>query len=195
MLGTDLVDDGLIVDRRRALDDMHGTVLVPSRHAETRSADSVLALRPLPAARKNGHVYLHPHNQVRLNLAGRLDELHVVIDGQDIDGNGKYEGRTTAPRRTARGRAPCRLRRDPPAPAAHRLDVNVSPATAGSARVEPRPLTQLGFCLLCGSGRCSCPAAVETKRCFIFSPATRHPQAIAISRPLRSRCVVGDPVP
>ena len=34
--------------------------------------------------------------QVPANLAGRLDELHVVIHGHDIDGNGKYEGRTTA---------------------------------------------------------------------------------------------------
>jgi hypothetical protein len=34
--------------------------------------------------------------KVPAKLAGRLDELHVVIHGHDIDGNGKYEGRTTA---------------------------------------------------------------------------------------------------
>ena len=90
----DLVDDGLI-ETAEGLDD-YGPVLVSFTTRGDTSADSVLALDRFPAARKNGTMTYTRRITVPRKLAGRLDELHVVIHGQDIDGNGKYEGRTTA---------------------------------------------------------------------------------------------------
>jgi hypothetical protein len=90
----DLVDDGLI-ETAEGLDD-YGPVLVSFTTRGDTSADSVLALDRFPAARKNGTLTYTRNIKVPANLAGRLDELHVVIHGHDIDGNGKYEGRTTA---------------------------------------------------------------------------------------------------
>ena len=60
------------------------------------SAKSVLALDRFPVARKNGTLTYTRRITVPAKLANRLDELHVVIHGHDIDGNRKYEGRTTA---------------------------------------------------------------------------------------------------
>ena len=89
-----LVDDGLI-ETAEGLDD-YGPVLVSFTTRGDTSADSVLALDRFPVARKNGTFTYTRNIKVPANLAGRLDELHVVIHGHDIDGNGKYEGRTTA---------------------------------------------------------------------------------------------------
>lgn len=90
----DLVDDGLI-ETVEGIDD-YGPVLVSFTTRGDTSADSTLALNRFPVARKNGTFTYTRRIRVPANLAGRLDELHVVIHGQDIDGNGKYEGRTTA---------------------------------------------------------------------------------------------------
>ena len=90
----DLVDDGLI-ETAEGLDD-YGPVLVSFTTRGDTSADSVLARDRFPVARKNGTMTYTRRITVPRKLAGRLDELHIVIHGQDIDGNGKYEGRTTA---------------------------------------------------------------------------------------------------
>ena len=90
----DLVDDGLI-ETAEGLDD-YGPVLVSFTERGDTSAESVLALDRFPVARKNGTFTYTRRIKVPANLAGRLDELHVVVHGHDIDGNGKYEGRTTA---------------------------------------------------------------------------------------------------
>lgn len=49
-----------------------------------------------PVARKNGIFTYTRRINVSRKLANRLDELHVVVHGHDIDGNGKYGGRPTA---------------------------------------------------------------------------------------------------
>ena len=90
----DLVSDGLI-ETAEGLDD-YGPVLVSFTTRGDTSADSVLALDRFPAARRTGTLTYTRRIKVPANLAGRLDELHVVIHGHDIDGNGRYEGRTTA---------------------------------------------------------------------------------------------------
>jgi hypothetical protein len=90
----DLVDDGLI-ETVEGIDD-YGPVLVSFTTRGDTSADSVLALDRFPVARKNGTFTYTRNIKVPAKLAGRLDELHVVIHGHDIDGNRKYEGRTTA---------------------------------------------------------------------------------------------------
>ena len=90
----DLVADGLI-ETAEGLDD-YGPVLVSFTTRGDTSADSVLALDRFPVGRKNGTLTYTRNIKVPAKLAGRLDELHVVVHGHDIDGNGKYEGRTTA---------------------------------------------------------------------------------------------------
>ncbi len=90
----DLVDDGLI-ETVEGLDD-YGPVLTSFTTRGDTSAKSVLALDRFPAARKNGTLTYTRRITVPAKLANRLDELHVVIHGHDIDGNRKYEGRTTA---------------------------------------------------------------------------------------------------
>ena len=90
----DLVDDGLI-ETVEGLDD-YGPVLVSFTTRGDTSADSVLALDRFPVARKNGTFTYTRKLEVPAKLAGRLDELHVVIHGHDIDGDGEYGGRTTA---------------------------------------------------------------------------------------------------
>ncbi len=90
----DLVDDGLI-ETAEGLDD-YGPVLVSLTTRGDTSAESVLALDRFAVARKNGTFTYTRRIKVPANLARRLDDLHVVVHGHDIDGNGKYEGRTTA---------------------------------------------------------------------------------------------------
>jgi hypothetical protein len=89
----DIVDDGLI-ETAEGLDD-YGPVLVSFTTTGDTSKDSILALDRFPVARKNGTFTYTRTLSVSAALAERLDELHVVIHGHDIDGNGQYGGRTT----------------------------------------------------------------------------------------------------
>lgn len=91
----DIVDDGLI-ETAEGIDD-YGPVLVSFTTKGDTSKDSTLALDRFPVARKNGtFTYTRTITVPKRTVAERLDELHVVIHGHDIDGNGKYEGRDTA---------------------------------------------------------------------------------------------------
>ena len=91
----DIVDDNLI-ETAEGLDD-YGPVLVSFTTKGDTSKDSTLALDRFPVARSNGtFTYTRTLTVPTKAVAQRLDELHVVIHGHDIDGNGKYEGRTTA---------------------------------------------------------------------------------------------------
>jgi hypothetical protein len=90
----DLVDDGLI-ETVEGIDD-YGPVLTSFTTRGDTSADSVLALDRFPVARKNGTFTYTRNITLPAELAGRLDDLHVVIHGHDIDGDRQYGGRTTA---------------------------------------------------------------------------------------------------
>ncbi|HZG48912.1 MAG TPA: hypothetical protein VEY90_05280 [Thermoleophilaceae bacterium] len=90
----DLVDDGLI-ETVEGIDD-YGPVLVSFTTRGDTSAGSVLALDRFPVARENGSLTYTRRIKAPANLASRLDELHVVVHGHDIDGDGQYGGRTTA---------------------------------------------------------------------------------------------------
>ena len=39
---------------------------------------------------------LRPCSHMPANIASRLDELHIVVHGEDLNGDGMYGGRTTA---------------------------------------------------------------------------------------------------
>ena len=90
----DIVDDGLI-ETAEGLED-YGPVLVSFTTRGDTSSDSTLALDRFPVARKNGTFTYTRKLRVPRGLAGRLDELHVVIHGHDINGDGQYGGRQTA---------------------------------------------------------------------------------------------------
>jgi hypothetical protein len=90
----DLVDDGLI-ETVEGVDD-YGPVLVSFTTRGDTSADSTLALDRFPVANPNGRVTYRRTLTVPRRLAGRLDELHVVVHGDDLDNDGAYGGRTTA---------------------------------------------------------------------------------------------------
>ena len=90
----DIVDDGLI-ETAEGLDD-YGPVLVSFTTRGDTSAKSILALDRFPVARRSGTLHYQRTLTVPRPLASRLDELHVVVHGHDIDRDGKYGGRTTA---------------------------------------------------------------------------------------------------
>ncbi len=50
----------------------------------------------MPVAKENGMLQYKPTFELPASLASRLDELHVVIHGADLDGDGGHGGRTTA---------------------------------------------------------------------------------------------------
>ena len=90
----DLVDDGLI-ETVEGLGD-YGGILVSFTTSGDTTAASGLALDRMPVAKENGLLKYKRTLEVPSRIADRLDELHVVIHGEDLDGDGAYGGRTTA---------------------------------------------------------------------------------------------------
>jgi hypothetical protein len=90
----DIVDDGLI-ETAEGLDD-YGPVLVSFTTRGDTSADSILALDRFPVANSHGRVTYRRSLRVPSALAARLDELHVVVHGDDLNNDRAYGGRTTA---------------------------------------------------------------------------------------------------
>jgi hypothetical protein len=90
----DIVDDGLI-ETAEGLDD-YGGVLVSFTTRGDTSEESILALDRFPVAKRNGVLKYKRTFDVPLSIASRLDDMHIVVHGHDLDRNGKYGGRTTA---------------------------------------------------------------------------------------------------
>jgi hypothetical protein len=90
----DLVDDGLI-ETAEGLDD-YGPVLVSFTTRGDTSKDSILALDRFPVAKRNGLLTYKRTFAAPRTVTSRLDDLHVVVHGEDLDGDGAYGGRTTA---------------------------------------------------------------------------------------------------
>ena len=90
----DLVDDGLI-ETVEGLED-YGPVQVSFTTEGDTSADSVLALDRVPVGAANGSFTYRRTIEVPKDVSNRLDEKHIVVHGQDINGDGAYGGRTTA---------------------------------------------------------------------------------------------------
>ncbi len=55
------------------------------------SKNSVLALDRFAVAKKNGKVTYRRSIAIASDIADNLDEKHIVIHGQDINGNGSYD--------------------------------------------------------------------------------------------------------
>jgi hypothetical protein len=90
----DLVDDGLI-ETVEGIDD-YGPVRVSFTTRGDTSTDSTLALDRFPVARGNGSLGYHRAFQIPADVAQRLGDHHLVIHGEDLNGDGAYGGRTTA---------------------------------------------------------------------------------------------------
>ena len=90
----DLVDDGLI-ETVEGLDD-YGPVQVSFTTTGDTSAASVLALDRFPVASSDGRLTYIRVLRIPAEVAANLDDKHIVIHGVDLDGNGAYNGRTTA---------------------------------------------------------------------------------------------------
>jgi hypothetical protein len=90
----DITDDGLI-ETAEGIDD-YGPVQVSfTTHGDT-SPDSTLALDRFVKARFDGTLDYHRRFKVPLSIANRIDQLHVVLHGQDINGDKQYDGPTGA---------------------------------------------------------------------------------------------------
>ena len=90
----DLVDDGLI-ETVEGLPDYGGILASFTTFGDTSPA-SALALDRFPVATERGDLKYQRTLAVPADVASRLDELHIVVHGADLDGNGAYGGRTTA---------------------------------------------------------------------------------------------------
>ena len=90
----DLVDDGLI-ETAEGLGD-YGPVLISFTTTGDTSADSLLALDRFPVASDSGRLRYKRTFDIPTDLAGRLDDFHVVVHGEDLNHDGMYGGRTTA---------------------------------------------------------------------------------------------------
>lgn len=100
----DIVDDGLI-ETAEGLED-YGPVLVSFTTRGDTSEKSILALDRFPVGRRSGTLNYQRTLTVPRALASRLDELHVVVHGHDIDRDGKYGGRTTMLKAPLEGELP-----------------------------------------------------------------------------------------
>ena len=90
----DLVNDGLIETVEGLAD--YGGILVSFTLFGDTSPMSGLALDRMPVAKQNGLLTYKRTIDIPANLASRLDELHIVIHGEDLNRDGMYGGRTTA---------------------------------------------------------------------------------------------------
>lgn len=90
----DLVDDGLI-ETVEGLED-YGPIQVSFTTTGDTSPDSGLALERFVTANSKGVAKYKRTFEIPQRFADRLHELHVVVHGADLDGDGAYGGRTTA---------------------------------------------------------------------------------------------------
>ena len=85
----DLRADGLI-ETAEGLED-YGPVQVSFTTVGDTGPGSVLALDRFPVATRNGHLTYRRTFQIPADIAANLDEKHIVIHGEDINGNGTYD--------------------------------------------------------------------------------------------------------
>jgi hypothetical protein len=90
----DMVDDGLI-ETVEGLADYGGIQVSLTTRGDT-SAESGLALDRFAVARRSGRLTYSRKLTLPHQVAGRLEDKHIVIHGEDLNGDGQYGGRVTA---------------------------------------------------------------------------------------------------
>ena len=85
----DLRDDGLI-ETAEGLPD-YGPIQVSFTTTGDTSPESALDLDRFPVAKKNGKLTYKRSIPIPSQIADDLDEKHIVIHGEDLNGNGSYD--------------------------------------------------------------------------------------------------------
>ena len=75
--------------------DVYGPIAVSFTTSGDTSADSGLALDRMPVANDGGHVTYQRKIEIPADLRQNLDDLHIVIHGEDLDHDGEYGGPIT----------------------------------------------------------------------------------------------------
>ena len=70
----------------------YGPIAVSFTTSGGTGADSGLALERMPVANDGGHVTYQRKIQIPSDLRQNLDDLHIVVHGHDLNGNGTYDG-------------------------------------------------------------------------------------------------------
>jgi hypothetical protein len=89
----DLVADGLI-ETAEGLDDYGPIVVTFSTRGDTSPA-SALDLGRAPVANRGGTLVYNRNIPIPTDVRENLDDLHIVVHGADLNGDGQYGGRTT----------------------------------------------------------------------------------------------------
>ncbi len=89
----DLVGDGLI-ETLEGVED-YGPILVSFTTRGDASPASVLALQRFPVASKDVDLTYKRTLSIPRDVARRLGDLHIVVHGEDLNDNGRYDGRIT----------------------------------------------------------------------------------------------------
>ena len=90
----DITDDGLI-ETAEGLPD-YGPVQVSFTTSGDTSPDSTFALDRFPVADAGGSLAYEQSFRVPGKVASRLGDLHIVVHGHDLNGNGSYDGPDSA---------------------------------------------------------------------------------------------------
>ncbi|MGH3362124.1 MAG: hypothetical protein ACRDOM_06660 [Nocardioides sp.] len=90
----DITDDGLIETAEGQPD--YGPVKVSFTTSGDTSPGSTFALDRFPVADAGGSFAYERSFQIPGKLASRLGDLHIVVHGHDLNGNGSYDGPNSA---------------------------------------------------------------------------------------------------
>jgi hypothetical protein len=82
--------DDLLIETVDGLPD-YGPILVTFSTSGDTSPESGLALDRAPVADEDGHLSYHRLLEVPEELQDDLDDLHIVIHGEDLDDDGAYD--------------------------------------------------------------------------------------------------------
>lgn len=73
----------------------YGPILVTFATSGDTSAAAGLNIGTAPVADANGNLFFQREIKIKGNVAANLDDLHVVIHGEDLNDNGTYDGQAS----------------------------------------------------------------------------------------------------
>lgn len=73
----------------------YGPILVTFATSGDTSAAAGLNIGTAPVADANGNLFFQREIKIKGNVAANLDDLHVVIHGEDLNENGMYDGQAS----------------------------------------------------------------------------------------------------
>ena len=73
----------------------YGPILVTFAASDETSAAAGLSIGTAPVADANGNLFFQREIKINGNVAANLNDLHVVIHGEDLNDNGTYDGQAS----------------------------------------------------------------------------------------------------